>query len=187
MKTRKKRRLLTGFSILGAGLLAAFLLNAGHFLTLHEQPEQADVIVVLSPGTERIEAGVRLWKEHYADQIILTRANTGTFTVQEAVALGVPEENVIAEEQAHSTYTNATYTKELMEQRGDRSAIIVTNDYHMRRTKFIFEKVFQGSGLTLSYSSVPSRYEFTAWWDDEESKRMLWKEYAKLAGYYALY
>ncbi|WP_046174493.1 YdcF family protein [Domibacillus indicus] len=185
--TRKKRRLLTGFSIFGAGLLAAFLLNAGDLLLLEERPEPSDVIVVLSPGTERIEAGVRLWKEHYADKIILTRANTGTFTVQKTEALGVPEEDIIAEEQAHSTYTNATYTKELMKERGDQSAVIVTSDYHMRRTKFIFEKVFQGSGMSLSYFSVPSRYEFTAWWNDAESKIMLWKEYTKLAGYYVLY
>lgn len=187
MTIRKKGWLLAGFSLVGAGLLAAFLLNAGHVLMVQEQPKPSDAIVILSPGTERIEAGVQLWKDGYADDVILSRANTGTFTVSEAVALGVPAGQVIAEEQAYSTYTNATYTKELLERRGDSSAIIVTSDYHMRRTKFIFDKVFQDSGISLSYSATPSRYEWSAWWSDEESKRMLWKEYAKLAGYYVLY
>ncbi|WNS82360.1 YdcF family protein [Domibacillus sp. DTU_2020_1001157_1_SI_ALB_TIR_016] len=183
----QKRWLWAGFLLFGAGLLAAFLWKAGSFLTVEEKPKRSDAIVVLSPGTERIAAGVRLWKDGYGDDIVLSRANTGTFTVQEAAALGVPEEHVIAEEQAHSTYTNATYTKELLQHRGSTSAIIVTSDYHMRRTKFIFEKVFRDSDISLSYAPTPSRYTLSDWWNDEESKRMVWKEYAKLAGYYILY
>lgn len=187
MKFRKKRWLITGFFILGAGLLAAFFINAGYYLLIEEKPKKSDAVIVLSPGTERIEEGVRLWKEGYADELILSRANTGTFTEQQAIQLGVPQENVIAEEEAYSTYTNAIYTEELLKERDIKSAIIVTNDYHMRRTKFIFEKIYCDSNISLSYATVPSRYQFTAWWDDEESKRMLWKEYVKLAGYYFLY
>nr|WP_281175103.1 YdcF family protein [Domibacillus robiginosus] len=143
--------------------------------------------MVLSPGVERIQKGVQLWKDGYADKLILSRANTGTFTVKQAAELGVPEDSIIAEEQAYSTYTNATYTKELLKERDIRSAIIVTNDYHMRRTKFIFEKVYHDSNINLTYATAPSHYQFATWWNDEESKQMLWKEYVKLVGYYFLY
>ncbi|OES44986.1 YdcF family protein [Domibacillus iocasae] len=187
MKVRNKRRLITGISILGAGLLAVFFINAGNVLLTQEKPEKADIVIVLSPGVERIYKGVDLWKEGYADKLLLSRANTGTFTVEQALQLGIPKEDIIAEEAAHSTYTNATHTRELLEEEGITSAIIVTSDYHMRRTKYIFEKVYRDSSIALSYATAPSRYQFTAWWDDEESKRMLWKEYAKLAGYYLLY
>lgn len=187
MAMRRKKWLLTFLLLMGAGFLAAFLLNAGSFLTVEEPPEPSDVIVILSPGTERIEAGVKLWEEGYAENVILSRANTGTFTVQEAINEGIPKEHVIAEEQAHSTYTNATYTKQLLKHLGSKSAIIVTSDYHTRRTKFVFEKVFRKSGISLSYASTPSRYNLSDWWNDAESKRMVWKEYVKLAGYYILY
>lgn len=187
MTIHQKKGLFALLFLSGAGFLAAFLLNAGSFLRVDEHPVLSDAIVVLSPGTERIETGVKLWKEGYADDVVLSRANTGTFTVGEAVAQGVPKDHVIAEEQAHSTYTNATYTKKLLQQRGSTSAIIVTSDYHMRRTQFIFEKVFRKSGISLSYAPTPSHYNLSAWWNDPESKRMIWKEYAKLAGYYILY
>lgn len=107
--------------------------------------------------------------------------------MQQTAQLGIPEKNIIAEEPAYSTYTNTTYTKELLEERDIESAIIVTNDYHIRRMKFIFEKVYRGSQISLSYAAAPSHCQFAAWCNDEESKRMIWKEYVKLAGYYLLY
>lgn len=149
-------------------LLVGFIFYAKDYLVVNEEPLHSDVIIVLSGEEGRLEKGASLYHEGYGKRVLLTSA------------FGIPEEALILEEKATSTYTNAVYAKEEMAKYDLTSAIVVTSDYHTRRTKVIFERVFKGSGMELTYvASVSASGETLG--DFSMSKAM--NEYVKLIGY----
>ncbi|MCI2253100.1 YdcF family protein [Domibacillus sp. PGB-M46] len=151
------------------------------FLVVDEEPKQEDVIIALSGDVGRLEKAASLYHEGYADKIILSLANASGMTVEEAVASGVPEQDLILEEEATSTYKNALYTKEKMVEQGFDSAIVVSSDYHMRRVKLVFEQVYRGSGIELKYvSALRNRQD---WYKDKENILFTASEFLKLPGY----
>ena len=111
------------------------LLLGRPILVVDEKPMKADVMIVLSGDSGRLEKAASLYKEGYASYVILTRANGEGVKVQKAIELGIPENRIIPEDKATSTYTNAFYSKSLMEKYNFTSAIVVSSDYHMKRTK----------------------------------------------------
>jgi uncharacterized SAM-binding protein YcdF (DUF218 family) len=139
---------LGGFAIIFCYIL---LIVGREFLVISEEPKKADVIIVLSGGVGRLEKAVELYHAGYGDYLMLSRANVPGMTAERAIELGVPKERLILEEKATSTYNTGIYTKDLMESYQLTSAIIVSSDYHMRRTKLSFERVFKDSEIERTY------------------------------------
>ncbi|RHW39537.1 YdcF family protein [Lysinibacillus yapensis] len=162
--------------VVGLILISIFGKN---FLVVNEEPVKSDVIIVLSGGEGRLEKAASLYDEGYAPQVLLTTYGEDGFSKQEVMAAGLPDEALILEEEATSTYTNALYSKQIMEKHQLNSAIVVTSDYHTKRTKFIFERVFEESGAELTFvaaTPADSLGEFS-WFT-------AFGEYVKLIGYY---
>ena len=65
-----------------------------------------------------------------------------------AVGKGVPEEDIIVENQATTTFENMTYSLRMLENLPellkDNKLILVTSGYHMYRSLLLAQKVFQG-------------------------------------------
>lgn len=60
-----------------------------------------------------------------------------------AVKCGVSAHCLVMEDQAKSTYDNATYSKDIMDYSGlIGSVTVITSDFHMNRGKTIFDAVF---------------------------------------------
>lgn len=122
-----------------------------------QTPQPADVIIVAGGSPNRSYKAADLFLEGYADQIMespITESILETY-----LYLGVPRENLVLDEQeATSTWTNATYTIEIMEEEGWDSALIVTTDYHIKRTRLSYERAARGKDLDFTYvSSYPER------------------------------
>jgi uncharacterized SAM-binding protein YcdF (DUF218 family) len=124
-----------------------------------ETPQKADVIIVLGGGLiretrtlpwgveERMQKGVELYKKGFAGKLIVTGGLAWHDGVAEsavmapyAVALGVPQADVVQENQSKDTRTNAIYSNIIMEQHGWRTAIVVTSDFHSQRACHVFHK-----------------------------------------------
>ncbi len=56
------------------------------------------------------------------------------------IEIGVPASAIIEETQAVNTYENALYTKEILEQRGIQTSLLVTSASHMPRSLRVFQK-----------------------------------------------
>ncbi|MCM3791205.1 YdcF family protein [Domibacillus indicus] len=151
------------------------------FLVVDEQPTEAEVIITLSGDTGRLRKAVELYNKGYSSKIMLSNAAEPGTTPEEAVTLGVPEQDLLLETEATSTYTNALYTKTLMVEQGFDSAIVVSSDYHMRRVKLIFDQVYKNSGIELTY--VSSLRNDEAWYRDKKNIRLTLKEFIKLPAY----
>ncbi|HAU32386.1 MAG: hypothetical protein XD78_1157 [Desulfotomaculum sp. 46_296] len=178
MKLRKK---IITLSVL-ISLLFMFFYYAGYFLVLDEKPKKSDVIIILGGDQgARIHKGVTLYKDGYAPYIIvsgeITQAN---LLMASAVKSGVPKEIIILEQRAESTYENALFSKEIMEQYGFKTAIVVSSNYHMRRVRMIFEKVFDKANMTFTYCSVQEpNFSPSHWWLSEKSIQFTLTEYGK--------
>ncbi|MEK4346221.1 YdcF family protein [Paenibacillus sp. FSL P4-0184] len=167
-------------------LLIIGLFSAGSFLVLSESPKQADVIIVLSGGQGRVEQAAELYKAGYAPYIILSNAKESTSKsgdmVQTALKLGIPKDLIFTENAAESTYQNAEFTLPIMQEHDFKSAIVVSSDFHMRRVKFLFDRVYKKSKIELTYVGSPSVYNAERWWSDRKSRETTFNEYVKIIG-----
>ncbi len=123
-----------------------------------------DVIIILAGGVntdgslpeqpqQRVLKGIELYRAGVAPKIIMSGkwalwleespAKTEAVAMKEyAVQMGVPTEDIILEEDSVDTVGNAYFTKiKILKPRGWHKVAVVTSDYHVERTRFIFEHV----------------------------------------------
>ncbi|WP_335870605.1 YdcF family protein [Bacillus sp. 2205SS5-2] len=160
--------------------LLLICLVPGNFLTYSEVPRKSDVIIVLSGDEGRLEKAISLYQQNYAPLILLS--NAGEKGWLSHIKKWVDRDQLLLEWASISTQDNATYTKEMMKEQELRSAIIVTSNYHMRRTKLLFEKEYRGSDITLNFVSSDSFYQSYFWWTSKKGLLITGTEYIKMVG-----
>ena len=143
------------------GMIAIYLLvtfaqvwNASH----DDQHDPADAIVVLGAaqydGTpspvlqRRLNHAIELYEAGLADVIVVTggkqqgdrftEAATGFRYLRQS---GVPEADILREEQGENTFSQLAATQRILEDRALASAILVSDDYHAYRLGRIAEEV----------------------------------------------
>ena len=94
----------------------------------------------------RVEKAVELWREGKAEKLIFSGAAVKNSYVEAEVmkayawTLGVPDDVVITEPEAVSTYHNMKLVKPLMENNGLKNCIVVTNSWHLRKAAHYADK-----------------------------------------------
>lgn len=168
------------------------LRGAGAYLIYADDLEPADVIVVLSGGTDsRMNEALSLYKEDYGKIIALTETGEQTegfeylnsFDMRiQLMNNGVPSGNImITELTVNNTVDEAVAIRDLMQNRQYRSAIVVTDPYHTRRSKLIFNQVFDGTDITIRVHPVRSSwYNSRTWFTSVKGWQFTLLEYAKL-------
>ena len=126
-------------------------------LKIAQMPQKADAIVVFAGGVgesghagqgyeERVQRAVELYKNGYADKLILSSGYVYLFkepSVMKALAmsLGVPEGSIILEETAKDTFENVKFTQRILANNGWNRILLVSSPYHMKRASLVFHKV----------------------------------------------
>ncbi len=102
----------------------------------------------------KAEKAVDLYKQGIADKIIFTGGFKTRKELSEAqhmssiaIKLDISKKDIILEEKSYTTIGNAYYSQAIMDNNGFNSAIIVTSPYHIRRTKYVFEKIMKDKRL----------------------------------------
>jgi uncharacterized SAM-binding protein YcdF (DUF218 family) len=153
------------------------LTSIGSFLIVDQQPEKADVIIVLGGGYDRVPYGVKLYQSGYAEKVLLSGGNTlnNRIMKQKALSLGVPESAILQEDQSRTTFENAKYSLKIVQALGFKSAIVVTSSYHTRRSSIIY----------VIISAAPYDPAMThRWWEDSFSTEFIASEYLKMGWHY---
>ena len=175
--------------VAGAYLL---LRGAGAYLIYADDLEPADVIVVLSGGTDtRMNEALSLYKEDYSKIIVLTETGEQTegyeylnsFDMRiQLMNNGVPSGNImITDLSVNTTVDEAVAVRDLMQNRQYNSAIVVTDPYHTRRTKLIFNQVFDGTDTRIIVRPVRSSwFNSRTWFTSLRGWQFALLEYAKL-------
>lgn len=160
-------------------IFISFLL-AGKFLVIYDIPQKVDVIVVLSGESGRIEQGLNLFHSGYAENLILSNSNA--FITSNNLIMNIPKNHLFLEDKATSTYENAFFTKEIMDDQHFESAIVISTDYHMRRVKMNFNRVFKNDNTQLLFIGSKTGYISNFWWSQKHSLKMTIAEYVKIIG-----
>ena len=192
----KKKKIIISIIAVTIILMGIIGANLGKFLVQSDKLEKADAIAVFSGDNgPRTEKGVELLKEGYADYLILSSGKVyDDVTMAElmknhAIKLGVDESKILIDDESATTNENADFTADIIEENNFKSVIVVTSDYHTRRSKLAMEKALENTlidGEKVFVSVTPSKEEkfTTKWWTSGNSVIMVISEYLKLAGYW---
>jgi len=152
----------------------------------------ADVIIVLgsavwpneqpSPSLRaRTERAIELYRDGYASHLILS-GGLGRHPPEEAevmrrlaVEAGIPDEVLVLDEEARSTRESLVRGREIMQQGGWDTAIIVSDPFHIKRSLLIAEDIgitaYGSPALDNPTYTVPARrFYYTSrevvalWW-----------------------
>lgn len=157
-------------------------------LKIVQLPEKADCIVVFAGGVgesglagqgyeERVEYAVELYKKGYARHIIFSSGYMYVFKeplVMKilAISLRIPEEAIILEDKANSTYENVEFTKEILKQKNWNDILLLSSPYHMLRASMVFNKI--AKEIKVHYTPIPKSL-FYAHPEKDEHGRKIWK------------
>jgi uncharacterized SAM-binding protein YcdF (DUF218 family) len=150
-----------------------------HRVGTRDEARPADVIMILgaaeyrgrpSPVLKaRLDHGLELFLGKKAPRILTTGGAGGdpVFTEGEVgrdylIRHGVPSEAIIVESEADSTAYSTAAAAEIMRRMGLRSCIVVSDGYHIFRTK----KMLEAQGLKVYGSPRPTsaRTDLREWW-----------------------
>lgn len=146
-----------------------------------DEKTNADVAIVLGAGTwngqvspvfkERLNHGIWLYEQGYVKKLLLTggygegNAKSDAYNAKlYAVSQGVPEEDILLEEKSTITQENLKYAKEIMEENGYKTAIVVSDPLHMKRAMLMAEDVditaYSSPTPTTRYVSTKTKVNF---------------------------
>ncbi|MDQ0150234.1 YdcF family protein [Eubacterium multiforme] len=114
--------------------------------------KKSDVIIILGCNlksyfiNKRIEKGVQLYNNKMATNIIVTGLGKGEISEalgmkRKLIKLGIEEDAILLEERAKNTYENLIFSKAIMNSKNFKSAIIVSDGYHLARVKMICKNI----------------------------------------------
>lgn len=169
-------------------LRAQWLPSFGYALDVPANLRPADVIVVLGGGNgDREDYGSTLYHQGLAKHIIQTGAPVGTRAEATALARhGIPRQAIVMANGTQNTHEDALLSRQLMEENGWHTALLVTDRYHIRRSLWTFQTAFAGEGLQVWPAPVVGGwFDADHWWRNEQGFVSVNDEYLKLIYYLA--
>jgi uncharacterized SAM-binding protein YcdF (DUF218 family) len=147
---------------------------AGEFWVVDEPAETSDVIVVLSGDNydaERATRAASLFKSGMAPRVMATGralrsyATTTDLMKRDLVEHGVPEGAIVPfTHKADDTRGEAAAVSEFVVSHGWKKVLLVTSNYHTRRSQYIYEHALPSSARLLTIAAPDSDYDPNYWW-----------------------
>lgn len=153
---------------------------------------KADAVVVVSGGDTmaRTDEGIKLVKNGWADQLVLSGAaqdktgisNAGAMRLQ-ALANGIPDSAIFIDEFSENTEQNAANTRTIFSLNNFDDVILVTSGYHQRRANLEFEK--RSEGITILNHPLHNDKDWSAmWWVTPRGWWLAGGEIVKVLAFY---
>jgi uncharacterized SAM-binding protein YcdF (DUF218 family) len=180
---------------IGRILLVALLAYGMGFIvfamTLPAPPRgipHADAIVTLTGGDSRLDTAAGLLEKGAAKRLLITGVHPSITKPEiRLLAHGGRKFDCCADLDfaAEDTRENASEAANWMRAHRFRSLILVTANYHMRRSLSEFAAAMPDVAL-ISYPVEPDGVNFARWWRDPHAVRLLHAEYAKYLASFVL-
>lgn len=174
--------------VLLAAYIAGFLVFVAWLPKAAPQSADADGIVALTGGTERLDAAAALFEKGVGKRLLISGVHSSTSkqTLKQIVH-GGRRFDCCADLgfEATNTHGNAIEAARWARVHRFRSLIVVTADYHMPRSLNEFSARMPGVKL-IPYPVVSDNLDVRAWWRSPVAFSVLQWEYAKYLGSLAL-
>jgi uncharacterized SAM-binding protein YcdF (DUF218 family) len=188
--TRNAAPLLLGARMLLRALGVVVVIIVGGFvwflaqLQSDEAPPKnpADGIVVLTGGSSRVSDAVDLLASGYGKRLLISGVHWSTGTGELSRSLRDSKSwlacCVDLDYSAVDTRGNAAETRRWVQERGFRSLIVVTSNYHMPRAIVEFTHSMPDV-LLIPFPVIGEKWRDEPWWSSGAAARLLVTEYAK--------
>jgi uncharacterized SAM-binding protein YcdF (DUF218 family) len=149
--------------------------------------DKADALIILGDDNfyaDRATRGAQLFREGKAPVIVASgrrlRPNAGIAELMEhdLIERGVPREKIVRfVHDSDSTLEEARALTRLARERKWHSVIVVTSNFHTRRARYIFRRVFpQGMEVRVA-SARDGDFDPEHWWEKRKSTKELTREF----------
>jgi uncharacterized SAM-binding protein YcdF (DUF218 family) len=150
--------------------------------------DKADTLIVLSDDNfyaDRATRAAELFREGKAPLVVASgrrlRPNAGIAELMEhdLVERGVPKDKIVRfAHDADSTQEEAEALAKLARTRKWRKVIVVTSNYHTRRARYIFRRVFPQDIEIRVASAHDANFDPGHWWENRAATKRLMREFA---------
>jgi uncharacterized SAM-binding protein YcdF (DUF218 family) len=182
---------------LGYATRSITLPMVGRWLDVGEVPQKNDFVMILN-GDNRTRpfAAVDLFRQGYADKILVTSVKTKERHTAEPIthkyvrlilqSCEVPESKIVfVDSQCRSTFDEAQALRKFLAGQPEGTRVgVVTNEYHTRRTRWVFRRVLEDQ---MSYVQLLSAktdfFDATNWWRHENGFVWYLSEFFKFSFY----
>lgn len=167
--------------VLSVGVFAGFM---GFVFTIesveHAPSRRADAIVALSGDRQRVRKAVDLLTRGYGGRLLITGIdNADEIARQYAGHQRLFECCVDVNQASHSTREDAAQTGRWVREHGLRSILVVTSNFHMRRTLIELDHTLPGV-RKIPHPVAMERADLLEWWRNPRALKLIAGEYAKL-------
>ena len=159
---------------------------AGHWMAKGDSPIRADAIMVLGDdnfGGDRASEAAELFRAGWAPEVVASGrkirpyASVAEFIERDLESRGVPSQAVLRfDHGAQNTREEAELLRNLAADHHWTRLLVVTSNYHSRRARYIFRKVFP---TPISLMVVPARdinFDPDSWWQTREGRKLFFLE-----------
>jgi uncharacterized SAM-binding protein YcdF (DUF218 family) len=166
-----------------AAIALGFVAFLAQLRNTETRPERhADGIVVLTGGASRVSDAMELLAAGYGRRLLISGVHP-TSTVSD-ISRSVQESQALfnccvdLDRSAVSTRSNASETRHWAHERGFKSLIVVTSNYHMPRAIVELSHAMPDIAL-IPYAVVGERWRDEPWWENGTTFRLVLSEYVK--------
>jgi uncharacterized SAM-binding protein YcdF (DUF218 family) len=163
---------------------------AGESWVVEDPLQQSDAILLLSDDNffaDRATRASELYRQKLAPVIVASgrrlRPSAGIAELMEhdLIERGVPKDRIIRFPQdADNTREEALALRTLVTEKNWRSVIVVTSNYHTRRARYIFQRVFPESITVRVASARDGGFDPEHWWENRKSLKAFLQELAAM-------
>jgi uncharacterized SAM-binding protein YcdF (DUF218 family) len=157
---------------------------------IEDSLDKADAIIVLGDDNffaDRATRAAELFRQGRAPWVVACgrrlRPHAGIVELMEhdLIERGVPKEKIIhVVQDAGSTREEAEVLRRFVQQKNWHSLIVVTSNYHTRRARYIFRKMFPQTVAISVASARDADFDPDRWWEKRISIKELTKEFAAM-------
>jgi uncharacterized SAM-binding protein YcdF (DUF218 family) len=150
--------------------------------------ERADALIVLSDDNyyaDRATRAAELYRQGMAPLVVASgrqlRPNAGIAELMEhdLIERGVPKDKILKmPHNADNTREEAQTLARVASERKWRKVIVVTSNYHTRRARYIFERIFPPAVGVMMASARDGDFDPERWWEKRISIKQLTREVA---------
>jgi uncharacterized SAM-binding protein YcdF (DUF218 family) len=170
---------------------APILRSIGEGWVVEDPLERSDALIILSDDNfyaDRATRAADLYRHGMAPEIVASGRRLRPFAgiaelmVHDLLERGVPKDKIEAFPQdADNTREEAQALAQLVARKKWRSVIVVTSNFHTRRARYIFHRVFPSTVRVRIASARDGDFDPEQWWQHRISIKRLTTEMAGFA------
>lgn len=170
-------------AVLFVGAAVGFIAFLSQLRGVEAVPEgKADGIVVLTGGSSRVSDAMELLAAGYGQRLLISGVHPTN--APSNISRSLPENQsfmqccVDLDHSAVNTRSNAAETRRWARDRGFKSLIVVTSNYHMPRAIVELSHAMPDIAL-IPFAVVGDKWREEPWWTSGSTLRLLLSEYVK--------